>query len=101
MSRHEETVYRTTKKVGEPSIAEMKSQASRLKQDLDQFKGRGAGAALIQPLQERIRDLEAAIAHAQVAKGGASPDPDAPDYQRPVARTTSNRFPPRGKPTRV
>ncbi|SMH60609.1 hypothetical protein [Azospirillum agricola] len=101
MSRHEESVYRTSKKPGEPSLAEMKSQAARLKQDLDQFKGRGAGAALIQPLQERIRDLEAAIAHAQAAKAGPGPDPDAPDYRRPAAGATSSRFPPRGKPTRA
>ncbi len=101
MSRHEENAYRTTKRSGDLSVAEMKSQASRLKQDLDQFKGRGAGAALIQPLQERIRDLESAIAHAQAAKNGASPDPDSPDYQRPGAGSESSRFPPRGKPTRL
>lgn len=101
MSRHEENAYRTTKRTGEPSLAEMKSQAARLKQDLDQFKARGSSAALIQPLQERISDLEGAIAHAQAAQGGGRPDPDAPDYQSPVSRTTSSRFPPRGKPTRL
>ena len=101
MSRHEENAYRTTKRSGDLSVAEMKSQASRLKQDLDQFMGRGAGAALIMPLKERIRDLEAAIAHAQSLKGGASPDPDSPDYQRGGDHSVSTRFPPRGKASRI
>ncbi len=96
MSRHEETVYRTTKKSGEPSLQEMKSQAARLKQDLEQFQGRGAGAALIMPLRERIRDLESAIAHAQAQKAAPRPDPDGGHAPRTVVQATSSRFPPRG-----
>jgi hypothetical protein len=100
VSRHEESVYRTTRKSGEPSLKEMKSQAARLKQDLEQFQGRGAGAALIMPLRERIRDLEAAIAHAEARKAAPPRDPDDPAAPRVIVQATSSRFPPRGPPGR-
>ncbi|WP_207457108.1 Gas vesicle protein V [Azospirillum sp. SYSU D00513] len=101
MSRYEEKVYRVSKGKGGPSIAEMKNQLARLKQDLEQFQGRGAGAAVQSSLQSRIRELqtslseaEAAQARRQQARRAEDDDDDGP--RRPQVQATSSRFPPRG-----
>lgn len=96
MTRYEEKVYRSPKKQGEASVPDMKSQLVRLKQDLEQFQKKGSSAALTMPLQERIRDLEGAIAHAQRKQAAGQAGGDDDDGPRYVQKATSSRFPPRG-----
>jgi phage shock protein A len=103
VSRYEEKVYRVAKGKGGPSVAEMKSQLMRLKQDLEQFRGRGAGAAVVSSLQTRIRDLQASLAEAEAAQAQrrqarARAEEDGQDEARMPTRATSTRFPPRGTP---
>lgn len=112
MNRFDEKVYRVTKRRYGPSLQEQKSQLLRLKQDLDQFKSRQAGAAVVGSLQARIRELEASVTHAEAARvtdresrrprGG---EEDAESGAMPMAdgtmRATSSRFPPRGRPGRT
>ena len=110
MNRYDEKVYRVPKRKDGPSPADQKSQLVRLKQDLEQFKARQAGAAVVASLQTRIRDLEASISRAEgarmlerQARRPATEGGDANDgAPAPVGgyRATSSRFPPRGRPGR-
>lgn len=112
MNRFDEKVYRVPKRKDGPSLAEQKNQLLRLKQDLEQFKARQAGTAVIGSLQARIRDLEANVTRAEAAGmmdrqsrrpagdegaegSGAGGTEGAGGY-----RATSSRFPPRGRPGR-
>ena len=101
MPNYDEKAYRVTRSKDGPTLAEQKSQLARLKQDLDQFKARQAGGAILGSLQERIRDLEASVARIENARTldreARQPGGDGPN--NPV-RATSSRFPPRGTPGR-
>ncbi len=110
MTNYDEKAYRIAKSKNGPSLAEQKSQLARLKQDLEQFKSRQTGAAVVGSLQERIRELEASIAHADTAraldreahrsfKDGQKEGDDDRAHADEV-RLTSSRFPPRGTPGR-
>lgn len=110
MNRFDEKVYRIPKRKDGPSLAEQKSQLVRLKQDLEQFKARQAGAAVIGSLQARIRDLEANLTRAEAVRSadrqsrrGAAEEGDEPTGDAAPSggyRATSSRFPPRGRPGR-
>lgn len=113
MNRFDEKVYRVPKRKDGPSLAEQKSQLVRLKQDLDQFRARQAGTAVIGSLQARIRDLEASISRAEAARmmdrqSRRPADADEAGESSAEAgsagpggyRATSSRFPPRGRPGR-
>lgn len=109
MNRYDEKVYRVPKRKDGPSLAEQKSQLVRLKQDLEQFKARQAGASVVASLHSRIRDLEASISRAEgarmldrQARRPAGEGEDTNDAPTPVGglRATSSRFPPRGRPGR-
>lgn len=117
MNRYDEKVYRVPRKKEGPSLAEQKSQLFRLKQDLEQFKARQAGAAVVGSLRERIRDLEASIARAEAARNTDRPRRSVEDGAEAndggdgggnnggaggpgTVRSTSSRFPPRGRPGR-
>jgi len=109
VNRFDEKVYRVPKRKEGPSLADQKSQLVRLKQDLEQFKARQAGTAVIGTLQARIRDLEASVSRAEAARmldrQSRRPN-DGDDAGEPAAapagglRATSSRFPPRGRPGR-
>ncbi len=103
MPNYDEKAYRITRSKDGPSLAEQKSQLARLKQDLEQFKSRQAGGAILGSLQERIRDLEASVARIENARvldreARQSGSDGAP---RNEVRSTSSRFPPRGTPGRA
>ncbi|MBP2314635.1 Gas vesicle protein V [Azospirillum soli] len=108
MNRYDEKVYRVPRRKDGPSLAEQKSQLVRLKQDLEQFKARQAGAAVVTSLQSRIRDLEASISRAEGARmldrqaRQSATDGDGGDAATTAGgyRATSSRFPPRGRPGR-
>lgn len=109
MNRYDEKVYRVPRKKEGPSLAEQKSQLLRLKQDLEQFRARQAGGAVIGSLQKRIRDLEASVSRAEAARSAdhpRRPSDDGADGNDGTAggpgtvRSTSSRFPPRGRPGR-
>lgn len=111
MNRYDEKVYRVPKRRDGPSLADQKGQLVRLKQDLEQYRSRQAGTAVIGSLEARIRDLEASVRHAEAAgtdaRGGDRrryPDDDAGDgssQSTGTVRATSSRFPPRGTPGRT
>ena len=112
MNRFDEKVYRVTKRRDGPSLQEQKGQLLRLKQDLEQFKSRQAGAAVVGSLQARIRELESSISRAEAARtmdrearrpdgGEEDADPGAIPVQDNSLRATSSRFPPRGRPGRT
>ena len=106
VNRYDEKVYRVPRRKDGPSLAEQKSQLVRLKQDLEQFKARQAGAAVVASLQSRIRDLEASISRAEGARmldrqaRQPSGEPDDAPASAGGYRATSSRFPPRGRPGR-
>lgn len=106
MPSYDEKAYRFTKRKDGPSLAEQKSQLARLKQDLEQFKNRQAGASVMASLQERIRELEASVARADNARAldreARRPSGDRDENAAPgqEVRSTSSRFPPRGTPGR-
>lgn len=114
MNRYDEKVYRTPRRKEGPTLAEQKSQLVRLKQDLEQFRARQAGASVVSTLRDRIRELEGLISKAEGAKveraarqaerasyqdGG--PDQGGSDENEAgdggAVRSTSSRFPPRGR----
>nr|WP_301340719.1 Gas vesicle protein V [Azospirillum brasilense] len=112
VNRFDEKVYRVTKRRDGPSLQEQKSQLLRLKQDLEQFKSRQAGAAVVGSLQARIRELESSLSRAEAARvtdrearRPRGDDEDAESGDMPMAdgtmRATSSRFPPRGRPGRT
>lgn len=101
MPNYDEKAYRMTRSKDGPTLAEQKSQLARLKQDLEQFTSRQAGAAILGSLRERIRDLEGSIARIENAR---TLDREARQSGegggRSEVRATSSRFPPRGTPGR-
>ncbi|WP_448206170.1 Gas vesicle protein V [Azospirillum sp. sgz302134] len=119
MNRFDEKVYRVPKRKDGPSLADQKGQLVRLKQDLEQFRARQAGAAVVGTLQARIRELEASISRAEAARmmdrqsrrpdsddattGDAGGDAGGDASAAPAGgmRATSSRFPPRGRPGRT
>jgi len=104
MPSHDERAYRVTRSKEGPTLAEQKSQLARLKQDLEQFKSRQAGGAILGSLQERIRELEASVARAENARTldrEARRDGSSEGSGGAEVRSTSSRFPPRGTPTRI
>lgn len=108
MSKYEERTYRVGKK--RPSIADMKGQRERLRQDLEQFTARKPAAAVIASLRERIKALDLEIAEAEAERKRDRPAPIGDDEPDGVGNTesgaqaglraTSSRFPPRGRPGR-
>ena len=101
MPNYDEKAYRVTRSKDGPSLAEQKSQLARLKQDLEQFKARQAGAAIMGSLIERIRDLEGSINRIENARAlDREARQSGEDGPREPVRSTSSRFPPRGTPGR-
>jgi len=112
VSKYEEQAYRVggakPNPNAKPNIALMKSQLSRLKHDLEQFMARKPDGSVIAPLKERIREMEASIASAeadskrekQAARAPDDDDDGTPQAGRAEIRSTSGRFPPRGRPGR-
>ncbi|HEY0835891.1 MAG TPA: Gas vesicle protein V [Azospirillum sp.] len=104
MSKFEDRAYRVGK--SKPNITEMKSLLGRLKHDLEQFVARKPGGAVVDPLRARIRALEAEINEAEAERKRerqpAGEDGDGADRGAGGAfvRSTSGRFPPRGRPGR-
>lgn len=66
MTKYEERAFQSDK--AKPSLAGLKNQLSRLKDDLGQFMARKPSGLVIAPLRERIRELEAEIAEAEADK---------------------------------
>lgn len=114
MNRYDEKVYRTPRRKEGPTLAEQKSQLVRLKQDLEQFRARQTGAAVISTLRDRIRELEGSINRAESVKaeraarqaerdsyhGGGDEGDAGGDPANGSVQSTSSRFPPRGRPGR-
>lgn len=110
MSKYEEQAYRVG--VGKPNpnakpnVPLLKSQLARLKHDLAQFIARKPDGSVIAPLKERIREMEATIASAEAEnkrerQSARNPeDDDDVGGSRQEIRSTSSRFPPRGRPGR-
>ncbi|HYH17170.1 MAG TPA: Gas vesicle protein V [Azospirillum sp.] len=107
MSKFEDRAYRVGK--SKPNVAEMKSLLARLKHDLEQFMARKPGGAVVDPLRARIRELQAEINEAEAEverkreRQPAGDDGDESDRGAgggAFVRSTSGRFPPRGRPGR-
>ncbi len=62
MSKFEERAFPVGK--AKSDLASLKNQLARLKDDLDRFIARKPDGAVIAPLRERIKELEAEIAEA-------------------------------------
>ena len=111
MSKYEEQAYRVggakPNPNAKPNVPLLKSQLARLKHDLEQFMARKPDGSVIAPLRERIRELESTIASAEAEnkreRQASRPDDDddAGSGTRPEMRSTSSRFPPRGRPGRA
>jgi len=113
VSKYEEQAYRVggakPNPNAKPNITLLKSQLARLKHDLEQFMARKPDGSVIAPLKERIREMEAIIASAEAdskrEKQAARPSDDDDDAgaqsSRGEMRSTSGRFPPRGRPGRL
>ena len=63
MSKFEERAFQIGKVKAD--LAGLKNQLSRLKEDLGQFMARKPDGAVIAPLRERIKELEAEIAESE------------------------------------
>lgn len=63
MTRHEERVFRAAKP--KTDLATLRSQLQRLKSDLEQYLERNRNSAMIAPLRQRIKELEATIGAAE------------------------------------
>jgi len=105
VSKFEDRAFRVGK--SKPNLAEMKSQLGRLKHDLEQFMARKPGGAVVDPLRARIRALEAEIneAEAERKRERQPVSEEGDDVDRGAGggafvRSTSGRFPPRGRPGR-
>lgn len=107
MSKFEDRAFRVGK--SKPNLAEMKSQLGRLKHDLEQFIARKPGGAVVDPLRARIRALEAEINEAEAERkrdrerqpvADEGEDMDRGAGGGAFVRSTSGRFPPRGRPGR-
>jgi hypothetical protein len=111
VSKYEEQAYRVggakPNPNAKPNIALLKSQLARLTHDLEQFMARKPDGSVIAPLKERIREMEATIASAEAESKRerqavrAADDDDDSQTGRPEMRSTSSRFPPRGRPGRL
>ena len=97
MSKYEERAFRVGKT--KPGLAEMKSQLSRLKEDLSQFVARKPGGAVVAPLRQRIVALEAEIAAIEqdrMRQKQAERDvEESANDDRPSGTRIAPRFPPR------
>ncbi len=106
MSKYEELAFQVGKT--KTDLAALKSQLVRLKNDLDQFLSRKPDGAVVQPLRERIKQLEADISAAETSKtrdrqvrADALEDAAAEASEKAGAhpdsrhRSASTRFPPR------
>lgn len=94
MSKYEEKAFPVGKT--KPTLAGLKSQLSRLKEDLGQFMARKPGGAVVAPLRERIRELEAEIAAAEEEKQREKHvDRGGDDGPEGSMRPTGGRFPAR------
>ncbi|MGQ9369092.1 Gas vesicle protein V [Azospirillum sp. ST 5-10] len=102
MSKFEDRAFRVGKR--RSSLAEMKGQLVRLRQDLEQIAARNPTGAVVAPLRQRIRALEGEIAEAEADKARNRPPPrddgegDEPSGTRAPVRSTAGHFPPRGRP---
>ncbi|WP_156927254.1 Gas vesicle protein V [Azospirillum halopraeferens] len=102
MSKFEDRAFRVGKR--RSGLAEMKGQLVRLRQDLEQIAARNPAGAVVAPLRQRIRALEAEIAEAEAERARSRPpsrdEADAGDEGGPRGgvRSTAGRFPPRGRP---
>lgn|GEM_PF-3380562 len=95
MSKFEERAFPVGK--AKSDLFGLKNQLSRLKDDLNLFIARKPDGAVIAPLRERIRALEAEIAEAdQRAKEGRASRAAADAAERSGdIRSTSGHFPSR------
>ena len=109
MSKYEEQAYRVggakPNPNAKPNVPLLKSQLARLKHDLEQFMARKPDGSVIAPLKERIREMESTIASAEAEnkrerQASRPDDDDAGPGARSEVRSTSSRFPPRGRPGR-
>ena len=105
MSKYEEAAFPMGK--AKPSAAQLKTQLARMKNDLEQFLARKPDGAVVEPLRERIRQLESEIAGVEAGKtrdrqAQADAEADAADASsgKSVSKRpqVSTRFPPRRKP---
>ena len=111
MSKYEEQAYRVggakPNPNAKPNVPLLKSQLARLKHDLEQFMARKPDGSVIAPLRERIKELESTIASAEAENkrerlaSRPDDDDDAGPGARGEMRSTSSRFPPRGRPGRA
>ncbi len=91
MSKFEERAFPVGK--AKADLAGLKNQLARLKEDLARFISRKPDGAVIPPLRERIKELEAQIAdsdRAREASRAAEPDDRSAD-----THSTAGRFPAR------
>lgn len=108
MSKHEETAFPVGK--AKPTTPQLKMQLARLKNDLEQFLARKPDGAVVEPLRDRIKQLELEIAGVEAGKtrdrqAQANAEADAADAdsrksvpKHGVRPQASTRFPPRRKP---
>ena len=107
MSKYEERAYNVGRT--KPNIAGMKNQLARLKHDLEQFTTRKPSGPVVETLRERIRELETTIAEAEAHKKREAQARAAAEEaihesgtgHARAAHSVSNRFPPRGKPSKL
>jgi uncharacterized protein involved in exopolysaccharide biosynthesis len=109
VSKYEEQAYRVgggkPNPNAKPNVPLLKSQLARLRHDLEQFIARKPDGSVIAPLKERIREMEATIASAEAEnkrerQSARNSDDDDDTGARQELRSTSSRFPPRGRPGR-
>jgi phage shock protein A len=103
MSKYEEAAFPMGK--AKVSAAQLKTQLTRLKNDLEQFLARKPDGAVIEPLRERIKHLESEIAAVEAGKtrdrqAQADAEADAADARKPAPKhvlrpQASTLFPPR------
>jgi hypothetical protein len=110
VSKYEEQAYRVggakPNPNAKPNVPLLKSQLARLKHDLEQFMARKPDGSVIAPLKERIREMESTIASAEAEnkrerQANRPDDDDSGPGARGEMRSTSSRFPPRGRPGRA
>ncbi len=99
MSKYEERAFKVGKTTS--NLSDLKNQLGRLKADLEQFVARKPDGAVVAPLRERIRALEAEIAAGDESRkrdqqAGKNARADAADaLAGDAAGSLTGRFPPR------
>ncbi len=104
MKKYEEAAFPVGK--AKPNAAQLRTQLARLKNDLEQFLARKPDGAVIEPLRERIRQLESEIAGIEAnktrerqalkdAEDDAVEDASGGSARKHTRPQISTRFPPR------